>query len=371
MRSVAESASSVPGTLQDSLMARLDRLGTAKEMAQRAAVIGRRFQYSVLLGIADAPEAEVRGGLLRLIDAGLVFADKSQPQDLYVFKHALIQVAAYESQLRRVRQELHRRIVTTLEDSFPATVVNEPELLARHSQVGDLNDKAIYYWIAAGRSALARSANVEAIEHLTTGRALLSKIEDPDDRRRHELRLLTLLGGALVANRGFAAPEVGEVFARGRVLCDATPANPETFLVLSGLYAFFSTCGELEQSRRYAGKMLELSKITRSDHFLMRSRSSLGISLYWLADLDGARLELEAAAALYDPARHGSHTLLFGTDPGVTAQCYLTLTYWMLGRPDEAEAALEAAVRIAEPLNHPFTSALAEGVSRCAALLSK
>lgn len=347
----------VPSTLQDSLMARLDRLGSAKEMAQRAAVIGRRFQYSVLLSIADAPEPEVRRGLRRLIDAGLVFADGGAPEDLYVFKHALVQVEAYESLLRRARQELHRRVVTALETGFPATVANEPELLARHSQLGDLNDKAIDYWLAAGRNAFARSANVEAAAHLSVGRALLSKIENSDDRRQRELRLLTVLGPALIATRGFAAPEVGEVFARGRVLCDATPANPETFPVLTGSWVFFLVRGELKEARRYAEEMLALGKLTGDDHFLIESRYSLGNSLYWLGDVDAARRELEAAAALYDPARHGSHTLLFGQDPGVTAHCYLTFTLWMLGCPDEANAALEAAVRIAEPLNHPFTTA--------------
>jgi class 3 adenylate cyclase/predicted ATPase len=353
----APTPTQVPTTLQDSLTARLDRLGSAKEVAQRAAVIGRRFQYSILLGIVDATEAEVRGGLQRLIDAGLVFADEGAPQDLYEFKHALVQVAAYESLLRRVRQELHRRVVTTLETGFPETVANEPELLAHHSQLGELTEKAIDYWLAAGQSAFARSANVEAAAHLSVGRALLSKIDSPQHRGQRELRLLTVLGPALIATRGFAAPEVGEVFARGRVLCDASPSNPETFPVLTGSWVFFLVRGELEESRRYAEEMLTLGKLTADDHFLVEAHYSLGNSLYWLGDVEGARRELEAAAALYDPARHASHTLLFGQDPGVTAQCYLTFTLWMLGRPDEADAALEAAVRIAEPLNHPFTTA--------------
>jgi predicted ATPase len=353
----APTPTQVPATLQDSLMARLDRLGSAKEVAQRAAVIGRRFRYSILLGIADATETEVRSGLQRLIDAGLVYAEEGAPHDLYEFKHALVQVAAYESLLRRVRQELHRRVVTTLETGFPETVANEPELLARHSELGELTEKAIDYWLAAGQSAFARSANVEAAAHLSVGRALLSKIDNPHHRGQRELRLLTVLGPALIATRGFAAPEVGEVFARGRVLCDASPSSPETFPVLTGSWVFFLVRGELEESRRYAEEMLTLGKLTGDDHFLIEAHFSLGNSLYWLGDAEGARREFEAAAALYDPARHASHTLLFGQDPGVKAQCYLNFTLWMLGRPDEADAALEAAVRIAEPLNHPFTTA--------------
>jgi class 3 adenylate cyclase/predicted ATPase len=356
-KSQAPTPTQVPSTLQDSLTARLDRLGSAKEVAQRAAVIGRRFQYSVLLGIADATEAEVRSGLQRLIDAGLVFADEGAPQDLYEFKHALLQVAAYESLLRRVRQELHRRVVATLETGFSEIAANEPELIAHHCQLGELTEKAIDYWLAAGRGAFARSANIEAAAHLTVGRALLANIADPYQRAQRELRLLTVLGPALIATRGFAAPEVGEVFARGRVLCDATPGNPETFPVLTGSWVFFLVRGELEESRRYAEEMLTLGRLTGDDNFLIEARYSLGNSLYWLGDAEGARRELEAAAALYDPARHASHTLLFGQDPGVTSNCYLTFTHWMLGRPDKADAALARAGRIAEPLNHPFTTA--------------
>ena len=353
----ASTSTQVPTSLQDSLMARLDRLGSAKELAQRAAVVGRRFQYSVLLGIANAGEAEVRSGLKRLIGAGLVFTAAGAPYTFYEFKHALVQVAAYESLLQRVRQELHRRVVQTLETDAPEIVTNEPELLAHHCQLGQLTGKAIDYWLAAGTGAFARSANIEAAAHLRAGRELLSKIDNPDERRQRELRLLTVLGPALIATAGFAAPEVGEVFERGRVLCEAASGNPETFPVLTGSWVFFLVRGELEVSRRFAEEMLSLGKLTENDHFLIEAQYSLGNSHYWLGDMEAARQELEAAVALYDPARHAGHVLLFGQDPGVTSQCYLTFTQWMRGLPDQADAALSAAMRIAEPLNHPFTTA--------------
>ena len=349
--------SHVPTSLQNSLMARLDRLGSAKDLAQRAAVIGRRFQYLVLLGITDVEEVEARAGIERLIRAGLVFTDSNAPQTHYEFKHALVQVAAYESLLRRARQELHRRVVVTLEAAFPQVVANEPELLALHSQLGGMADKAVGYWLAAGTSAFARSANVEAAAHLRAGRALLNQIDDLEERRRRELRLLTVLGPALIANMGFAAPEVGEVFDRGRALCEASPGNPDTFPVLAGSWVYFLVRGELELSRHYAEEMLTLGQRTGNDHFLIEARYSLGNSNYWLGEVDAARQELQAAAMLYDPGRHASHVLQFGQDPGVTTQCYLSFTLWMLGRPDQAKAALEAAVRTAEPLNHPFTTA--------------
>jgi class 3 adenylate cyclase/predicted ATPase len=348
----------VPTSLQHSLMARLDRLGSAKDLAQRAAVIGRRFQYVVLLGIADMAEVEARAGIERLIRAGLVFADGNSPHTLYEFKHALVQVAAYESLLRRSRQELHRRVVATLEiGGFPQVAASEPELLALHSQLGGMADKAIDYWLVAGASAFARSANVEAAAHLRAGRALLNQMDDLDERRRRELRLLTVLGPALIANMGFAAAEVGQVFERGRIVCEALSGSPDTFPVLAGSWVYFLVRGELELSRRYAEDMLALGKSTGNDHFLIEAHYSLGNSNYWLGEVEAARQELQAAAALYDPARHASHVLQFGQDPGVTTQCYLSFTLWMLGRPDEADAALEAAVHIAKPLNHPFTTA--------------
>lgn len=347
----------VPTSLQHSLMARLDRLGAAKDLAQRAAVIGRRFDYLLLVSVADMPDAEVRAGIERLVGAGLVFAQGNAPKPYFEFKHALVQVAAYESLLRRARQELHRRVVVTLERGFPQVVANEPELLAVHSQLGGMAEKAIDYWLAAGLGALARSANVEAAAHLRAGRAMLNQIDDLDERRRRELRLLTALGPALIANMGFAAAEVGEVFERGRALCEAAPGNPDTFPVLTGSWVYFLVRGELELSRRYAENMLAIGKRTGDDNFLVEAHYSLGNSLYWLGDVDAARQQLEKAAGLYDPARHASHVLLFGQDPGVTSQCYLCFTLWMLGRPDEAMSALEAAVRTAQPLNHPFTTA--------------
>ena len=356
-RAVGLTPPQVPQSLQHSLMSRLDRLGSAKDLAQRAAVIGRRFDYLVLLGIANMPELEVRGGIERLIDAGLVFADGNAPHTQYEFKHALLQAAAYESLLQRGRQDLHRRVVVTLESSFPDVTANQPELLARHCQLGGLFDKAIDYLLEAGIGALRRSANVEAAAHLRAGRALLNKIDNLQERQRRELRLITGLGPALIANMGFAAAEVGEVFERGRALCEAAPENPDTFPVLAGSWVYFLVRGELESSRNYAEEMLALGTHTGNDHFLIEARYSLGNSLYWLGDVIGARNQLTSALVLYNPERHASHVLQFGQDPGVTAQCYLSFTLWMLGCPDEFMAALEAAVRTAEPLNHPFTTA--------------
>ena len=347
----------VPESLNASLMARLDRLGSAKEVAQRAAVLGREFRYDILLAIANIAEDELRIALERLIGAGLVFVVSLLPRRVYQFNHALVQVAAYESLLRRARTALHCAVVDRLEAGFSAVVAAEPELLARHCEQGGLAAKATDYWFLAGRSAFARSANVEAVAHLRSARALLEKIDDPVERAQRELAVLSVLGPALIATTGFASDDVGDVYTRARELCDQATGKPETFPVLAGSWVFYLVKGELETSRRYAEEMLSLGQHTGDDHLLVEAHYALGNSLYWLGELDQARRELEAADAIYDPARHGGHVLTFGQDPGVTARCYLTFTYWMLGRPEDAWRVLESAVATAEPLNHPFTTA--------------
>jgi len=347
----------VPETLSASLMSRLDRLGSAKEIAQRASIFGRRFQYDQLKSIAGVSDSELQNGLDALIDAGMVNPVGMRTQYMFQFNHALVQVAAYKSMLRRARRQLHRLLVDRLESDFPEVVSASPELLARHCQDAQEYEKSIDYWFRAGQTAFARSANVEAAAHLRAGRELLDKVVDPNERAQRELGLLTVLGPALIATTGFASEEVGQVYDHARKLCDQLPANPETFPVLAGSWVYFLVKGDLETSRSYALEMLQLGEQTGDDHFLIEAHYSLGNSLYWLGDLEHAREHLEIANNLYVPERHQGHVLLFGQDPGVTARCYLTFTHWMLGHPAQAWAALDAAVAAAKPLDHSFTTA--------------
>lgn len=347
----------VPETLKASLMARLDRLESAKKVAQYASVLGRRFRYDHLLAIADIEESELTNGINSLIESGLIYHSGPVSRSTYQFNHTLLQVAAYESLLRSSRRELHANVVAQLESKFAELITTEPELLARHCELADMPAKAINYWFLAGRSAFSRSANIEAVAHLKAGRLLVTKLPEPAQRAKQELKLLSVLGPALIATTGFASDETGELYDRSRELCVDASGNPDTFTVLAGSWSYFLSTGKLEKSLVYGKEMLQLGIQTDDDHFLIEAHYAIGNSMYWLGELEGAREHLEAANDLYDPARHQGHVLLFGQDPGVTARCYLSLTYWMLGRPEDAWATLDSAFDASDPIDYPSNPA--------------
>ena len=202
-------------------MARLDRLGpAAKDVAQTGAVIGREFGHELLASIADLPEPQLREALDRLTNSGLLFVRGTPPQSTYIFKHALVQDAAYGTLLRGRRQQLHARIAATLEDRFPEIVLAQPALLARHCAEAGLAEKAVVYWLKAGQQALARSAMTEAVAQLRKGLDVLAGLPDGPWRRQQELDLQIALRPALAATKGYAAAEVGETLARARALAE-------------------------------------------------------------------------------------------------------------------------------------------------------
>ena len=232
-------ALSVPATLHASLMARLDRLGpAAKEVAQAGAAIGREFGYALLASITDLPEPQLREALDRLTNAGLVFARGTPPEASYLFKHALVQDAAYGSLLRSRRQRLHRRIAATLEERFPEIVQAQPALLAQHCQEAGLAEQAVVYWLKAGQQALARSAMAEAVAQLRKGLDVLAGLPDGPWRQQQELDLQTALGSALTATKGWSAAEVGETLARARALAEQLDRPEYLVPLIVGQWAF-------------------------------------------------------------------------------------------------------------------------------------
>src|SRR5262252_7661903 len=196
----------IPATLQDSLMARLDRLVTGKAVAQYAAVIGRQFSYDLLYAVSQVDKAMLQHELGRLVEAELLYQRGLPPQVTYLFKHALIQDTAYQSLLKSTRQQYHQRIAQVLAAQFPEIVETQPELVAHHYTEAGLSAQAIPYWQKAGQRALQRSANLEAISHLTRGLALLATLPDTPVRAQQELDLQLALGPALSATKGMAAP---------------------------------------------------------------------------------------------------------------------------------------------------------------------
>ena len=211
---------SIPTTLHASLLARLDRLAPTREIAQIGATLGRSFSHELISAVAQIPQQRVDDALQQLVDAEIIFRRGAPPDAEYAFKHALVQDAAYSTLLRSRRQEIHARVASTLEKQFPELMAAQPELLARHYGEAGLNDKAISYWLKAGRQAVTRSAMIEAVAQLTKGLALLGTLPDNTWRQQQELDLRVALGPPLIATRGYASPEVGEVFAKANALAE-------------------------------------------------------------------------------------------------------------------------------------------------------
>src|SRR5262249_49768241 len=231
----------IPATLQDSLMARLDRLMTAKVIAQLGATIGRQFSYALLQAVAQLNDRTLHEELHRLVEAELLYQRGLPPQATYVFKHALIQDAAYESLLKRTRQQYHQRIAQVLEAQFPATAEAEPELLAHHYTEAGLTEQAVHFWHDAGQRASDRSAHLEAISHITTGIELLHTLPETPVRTQHALTLHIALGAALQIAKGYAVPEVEHAYTQAYALCQQMGETPELVQVLLGLWRFYVT----------------------------------------------------------------------------------------------------------------------------------
>ena len=254
-------AGDVPATLHASLMARLDRLGpAAKEVAQIGAAIGREFSYELLAAVATADAAELDAALDQLVGAGLVFRRGTPPQATFLFKHALVQDAAYGTLLRGKRQELHGRVAQVLEEQWPETAETQPELLAHHCAQAGLVEQAIAYYARAGQRAVARSAMAEAIAQLKKGLELLTSLPDAASRQRQELELQIALGRALIAAQGYAAPAVGETYARARALCEQLDRPPEIVPVLYGQCAHYLGQRIVAAGARIAAELLQVGE---------------------------------------------------------------------------------------------------------------
>src|SRR5262249_42218499 len=232
-------ALAIPTTLQDSLLARLDRLGTAKTVAQVGALIGREFPYTLLRAITPQDELTLQQDLARLVHAELLYQIGVPPQVTYRFKHALIQEAAAQSLLKRTRQQYHRQIAEALTAHFPETAATQPEVLAQHYTEAGLVAQAIAYWQRAGQHASDRSAYVEAISHLRTGIELLTTLPEPPAQTQHALTLHIALGAALQVVKGQAAPEVEHAYNQAYALCQQVGETPELVPVLYGLWRFY------------------------------------------------------------------------------------------------------------------------------------
>jgi class 3 adenylate cyclase/predicted ATPase len=352
-------ALAIPSTLYESLMARLDRLGGAKEIAQIAATIGKEFSYELLQAVAPLDETKLTGALNRLVDAELLNQDLLSPQTQYSFRHALIRDAAYESLLRSKRRQYHRKIAEVLRERFFETAEAQPELLASHFAEAGMIDEAIPYWQRAGQRALERSANQEAIRHLTKGLELLSVLPETDQHVQQELLLRASLGPALIATKGFASPEVEAVYARARKLCEKASRAPQLFPVLWGLWVFYLARAEYGTARQFSEQCLKLGESSQDPDLLLEANHALGVTFLGLAEHTSGLEYLERAVALYDRAKIHAATSLFGQDPGVVCLSHSARALWFLGYPDRALKRNADAIALATKLSHKYSLAAA------------
>jgi class 3 adenylate cyclase/predicted ATPase len=353
-------AAAIPASLQASLLARLDRLGVAKDVAQLGAVLGREFSYELLNAVAPPHTIDqIPHALAQLVGADILRQEGSGPRAHYVFKHALLQDTAYHTLLKSKRQRLHQRVAQVLGEQFSEIQETQPELVARHYTDAGLVAEALPYWLQAGRRALARSANLEAIAHLTQGISLTALLPDDALRVRQELACLTMLGPALIATRGWAAPEAGHVYTRARELSGKLGETPEAFSVLCGLWGFYLVRAEHSIARELAEQALHLARTLEDQALLVQSHWMFGCSLYFLGDVRLSREQLERGISLYDPQRHGSLAFLYGHDPGMSCRSVSAWGLWLHGFPMQALARATEAVSVAEQLSHPFSIAYA------------
>jgi predicted ATPase/class 3 adenylate cyclase len=353
------SSVAIPATLQDSLMARLDRLPMVREVAQLGAVLGREFAYEMLRALAAVEESTLQERLGQLVGAELLYQRGRPPRAKYMFKHALVQDAAYASLLKRTRQQYHQQIAQMLEAEFPETVEAEPELVAHHYTEADLKEEAVGYWLQAGKRATQRSANMEAINHLTKGLEVLMTLTDTVERARQELELQTTLGPVLMAVKGFASLEAERTYARARELCQQLGETPQLFPVLCGLWRFYMVRAELHTTRELAEQLFILAQGAQDPALLLEAHRLLGPTMFWLGELGPAREHLEQGMALYDPQQHRSHAFVYGQDPGVACQSFAAWAMCALGYPDQALQRIHKALTMAHELTHPFSVAYA------------
>jgi class 3 adenylate cyclase/predicted ATPase len=362
VRTVAATSSparAVPASLHASLMARLDRLGPAKEVAQTGAAIGREFSHALLAAAAGKPEAELGAALDRLIDAGLLFRQGAPPHASYLFKHALVQDAAYGTLLRGPRRALHARIAEILETRFPEIVTTAPALLAQHFAEAAMIESAVGYWLKAGKQALARSAAREAVAHLTKGLKALNGLPDTAARWQRELDLRVSLGPALRAGQGWPAAALGENYARTRELCEHLHQPQHLGSVLFGQYTHHRARGELRLASEQAEALLQLGETRKNAVLTSVAHHNRGEVNVCLGEFAAGRADLEQSLALLDANHRGEVHELTGADLHVVTLLWLSKALARLGYLDQARMRREAALAEARQLSDAFSRAYA------------
>jgi class 3 adenylate cyclase/tetratricopeptide (TPR) repeat protein len=346
----------IPATLADSLMARLDRLGTAKDVAQRAAVLGREFAYPLLEAIAGCDEASLRDNLARLVAAEVLFVRGVPPEATYTFKHALVQEAACESLLKRTRQQLHGRVVDVLQQTFPTRATAEPELVARHAEAAGRIAEAVACYQRAGERAQARSAHEEAIRHFEHAIELLVTRPEGRERDVSEAALQLVLAESRAVALGYTSPAVEAAHERARVLCEAVGDARGLGFALSGLAVYSYNSGQAERAFGLAARALANAQQIDDEELLLRAHCDYGLVQVYRGEFASALSHLDAVHVLHRPGVGRAVPSATG-NPGVRALSASGWVLWALGFPDRALERAREGVARARELAHPFNVA--------------
>jgi class 3 adenylate cyclase/predicted ATPase len=346
----------IPATLQDLIMARLDRMEGEREVAQLAATLGREFSYELLAAVASLDEATLQSELAKLVQAEILYPKGRPPRCSYLFKHALLEDALYNSLVKGRRQQFHQRIAEVLETQFPETAETRPELLAHHFTEAGQAEKAVGYWLKAGLRSRERSADREAIGHLTKGLAVLGTLEETRARDERELQLRTALAPAYIAARGYAAPEAGPVLLRARELCQRIGDPRQLFGLMLGTWEWRLVRGDLRLCVDLAADGMAVAQRLNDPGALMEGLFMPGVTMFYRGQFAGARARYEQAVTAYDDRERTKFwTAYTGHNAGVTHRCYLALVLWHLGYPDQARQVDRDMRELARRIGHPFS----------------
>jgi predicted ATPase len=329
-------------------------------VAQLGAVLGREFPYDWLQAISPLDEPTLQHGLAQLVAAELLYQRGRPPRARYMFKHALIQDAAYQSMLKSTRQQVHQQAAQVLEAQFPEIVETQPELVAQHYTAAGCTEQAVVYWQRAGERASERSAHLEAVSHLTTGIELLKILPETSEHTQQSLTLHLALGAALQITKGFAAPEVEHAYTQARTLCQQIGETPQLVPVLFGLWRFYVVRAQLHTAHELGETLLRLAQRAGDPALAVIAHYALGVTWFCLGALPAARQHLEAGIARYTPDQRRAPVFRIGQDPGVACRLYAIATLWLLGYPTQALARVHEVLALAHELSHPFSLAFTQ-----------
>ena len=351
----------IPTTLHASLVARLDRLASVREVAQIGAVVGREFSYELLSTVAGLPKEKLEEALARLVRSELVFCRGQVPQSVYTFKHVLVRDAAYSGLLKTRRAALHATIADAFEQRFPEIVEAQPETLAHHLTEAGLVEKAGVYWLQACKKAAMRSANLEAIAHAQRGIEALGHLPDGPRKDRLELDLQFALGPCLIATQGPASNKTMATFARARELCERLGDPPEQLQVMFWLTTASVIRGELPLAQETIAALLHVAEARSDQPALLNAMRGQAMIRLFMGHLTGAREAIERAVEAFNASSEEERLAAraAGQDAGVADLALMSWTLWLLGYADAAIARMNSAIARADAISHPHSQAYA------------